>query len=199
MKILVVGGAGYIGSHVVRQLGEAGERVVTLDNLSTGTTALASWSHSAISCSSVLLAAPTACLAQDADSDGILYEVFWTDINPDEDLILEEDTFRLLFTSKDGRKVHIKPLPPLRNRWGQGKNYKAVLEADSNNKALYCGYFRIRNAEHTGAEMHGDSADSSEGHPISISVVNPNFVILDFTGCNWHESHGGVAHAHTSR
>jgi UDP-glucose 4-epimerase len=34
--ILVTGGAGYIGSHVVRQLGEAGERVVTLDNLSTG-------------------------------------------------------------------------------------------------------------------------------------------------------------------
>ncbi len=35
-KILVTGGAGYIGSHVVRQLGEAGESVVTLDNLSTG-------------------------------------------------------------------------------------------------------------------------------------------------------------------
>jgi len=34
--ILVTGGAGYIGSHVARQLGEAGERVVTLDNLSTG-------------------------------------------------------------------------------------------------------------------------------------------------------------------
>ncbi|HEX6996876.1 MAG TPA: UDP-glucose 4-epimerase GalE [Gammaproteobacteria bacterium] len=34
--ILVTGGAGYIGSHVVRQLGEAGEEVVTLDNLSTG-------------------------------------------------------------------------------------------------------------------------------------------------------------------
>ena len=38
-KILVTGGAGYIGSHVVRQLGEAGESVVTLDNLSTGFTA----------------------------------------------------------------------------------------------------------------------------------------------------------------
>jgi UDP-glucose 4-epimerase len=34
--ILVTGGAGYIGSHVVRQLGEAGERVLVLDNLSTG-------------------------------------------------------------------------------------------------------------------------------------------------------------------
>jgi len=34
--ILVTGGAGYIGSHVVRQLGEAGEDVITLDNLSTG-------------------------------------------------------------------------------------------------------------------------------------------------------------------
>jgi len=35
-KILVTGGAGYIGSHVVRQLGSRGENVVTLDNLSTG-------------------------------------------------------------------------------------------------------------------------------------------------------------------
>ncbi len=34
--VLVTGGAGYIGSHVVRQLGEAGERIVILDNLSTG-------------------------------------------------------------------------------------------------------------------------------------------------------------------
>jgi UDP-glucose 4-epimerase len=30
------GGAGYIGSHVVRQLGAAGESIITLDNLSTG-------------------------------------------------------------------------------------------------------------------------------------------------------------------
>jgi UDP-glucose 4-epimerase len=36
MSILVTGGAGYIGSHTVRQLAERGERVVVLDNLSTG-------------------------------------------------------------------------------------------------------------------------------------------------------------------
>jgi UDP-glucose 4-epimerase len=35
-SILVTGGAGYIGSHVIRQLGEAGEHVVALDNLSRG-------------------------------------------------------------------------------------------------------------------------------------------------------------------
>ena len=34
--VLVTGGAGYIGSHTLRQLGKAGERVITLDNLSTG-------------------------------------------------------------------------------------------------------------------------------------------------------------------
>jgi UDP-glucose 4-epimerase len=36
MSILVTGGAGYIGSHVIRQLGERGESVIVLDNLSTG-------------------------------------------------------------------------------------------------------------------------------------------------------------------
>jgi UDP-glucose 4-epimerase len=34
--ILVTGGAGYIGSHVVRQLGAAGERILVLDNLGKG-------------------------------------------------------------------------------------------------------------------------------------------------------------------
>lgn len=35
-KLLVVGGAGYIGSHVVKALIEVGEEVVVFDNLSTG-------------------------------------------------------------------------------------------------------------------------------------------------------------------
>jgi UDP-glucose 4-epimerase len=35
-KILVTGGAGYIGSHTVKKLGEAGYAVVVYDNLSTG-------------------------------------------------------------------------------------------------------------------------------------------------------------------
>jgi UDP-glucose 4-epimerase len=36
MTVLVTGGAGYIGSHMVLALLEAGERVVVLDNLTTG-------------------------------------------------------------------------------------------------------------------------------------------------------------------
>jgi UDP-glucose 4-epimerase len=36
MTILVTGGAGYIGSHMVLELRDAGEKVVVLDNLSTG-------------------------------------------------------------------------------------------------------------------------------------------------------------------
>jgi UDP-glucose 4-epimerase len=36
-KVLVTGGAGYIGSHTVKQLGQAGYDVVVYDNLSTGT------------------------------------------------------------------------------------------------------------------------------------------------------------------
>lgn len=36
LSILVTGGCGYIGSHVVKQLSEAGQDVIVLDNLSTG-------------------------------------------------------------------------------------------------------------------------------------------------------------------
>jgi UDP-glucose 4-epimerase len=38
-KILVTGGAGYIGSHTVKKLGEAGYQLVIYDNLSTGSAA----------------------------------------------------------------------------------------------------------------------------------------------------------------
>ena len=36
MKVLVVGGAGYIGSHVVKELMNAGHKVTVFDNLSSG-------------------------------------------------------------------------------------------------------------------------------------------------------------------
>src|SRR3974390_3298807 len=36
MAVLVTGGAGYIGSHLVYELVDSGEKVVVLDNLSTG-------------------------------------------------------------------------------------------------------------------------------------------------------------------
>jgi UDP-glucose 4-epimerase len=36
MTVLVTGGAGYIGSHMVLELADSGERAVVLDNLSTG-------------------------------------------------------------------------------------------------------------------------------------------------------------------
>lgn len=36
MKVLVVGGAGYIGSHMVKMLLDSGHKVVTFDNLSSG-------------------------------------------------------------------------------------------------------------------------------------------------------------------
>ena len=35
-KILVTGGAGYVGSHVVKALRDAGKTPVVFDNLSTG-------------------------------------------------------------------------------------------------------------------------------------------------------------------
>ena len=48
MPVLVTGGAGYIGSHTVLELTDAGEGVVVLDNLSTGFDA-------AVSCSAKLV------------------------------------------------------------------------------------------------------------------------------------------------
>ncbi len=36
MKVLITGGAGYVGSHVVKVLGESGYNILIIDNLSTG-------------------------------------------------------------------------------------------------------------------------------------------------------------------
>ncbi|MFZ3239053.1 MAG: NAD-dependent epimerase/dehydratase family protein, partial [Pseudolabrys sp.] len=36
MAVLITGGAGYIGSHMVHEFADAGEPVVVLDNLSNG-------------------------------------------------------------------------------------------------------------------------------------------------------------------
>ncbi len=41
--ILVVGGAGYIGSHMLKRLAQAGCRLTTLDNLSSGSAATVRW------------------------------------------------------------------------------------------------------------------------------------------------------------
>src|SRR5580765_2311902 len=42
MTVLVTGGAGYIGSHMTYALTDRGEKVVVLDNLSTGNRSLVS-------------------------------------------------------------------------------------------------------------------------------------------------------------
>ena len=36
MKVMVIGGAGYIGSHVVKAMMNAGHKVTVFDNLSSG-------------------------------------------------------------------------------------------------------------------------------------------------------------------
>ena len=45
MRLLVVGGAGYIGSHMVKMLARSGHDVVVFDNLSTGYRELAAYGH----------------------------------------------------------------------------------------------------------------------------------------------------------
>lgn len=45
MSVLVVGGAGYIGAHVVRQLWQRGEKAVVVDDLSTGVEARVTGNH----------------------------------------------------------------------------------------------------------------------------------------------------------
>lgn len=43
MKVLVTGGAGYIGSHTCRHLAESGHEVIVYDNLGTGHASFARW------------------------------------------------------------------------------------------------------------------------------------------------------------
>ena len=43
MKVLVLGGAGYIGSHLCKQLSQKGHDVVVFDNLSTGHEKAVKW------------------------------------------------------------------------------------------------------------------------------------------------------------
>lgn len=45
MKLLIVGGAGYIGSHMVKMLVKSGHDVVVLDNLTTGFRELVKYGH----------------------------------------------------------------------------------------------------------------------------------------------------------
>ena len=43
MKVLVCGGAGYIGAHMCKLLARSGHEVVVFDNLSTGHSDLVRW------------------------------------------------------------------------------------------------------------------------------------------------------------
>ena len=47
MKVLVTGGAGYIGSHAAKALAKAGHEPLVLDNLSTGHRWAVKWGRSA--------------------------------------------------------------------------------------------------------------------------------------------------------
>jgi hypothetical protein len=135
--------------------------------------------------------------AEAANDKGLLYEVTKTEPMGSPMLIEVEDTFRLVFKAKD-RRVELKPLPPLRGRWGHKNMYSAELYANEVNKALYCGYFTTRNSQHPSGKGHEDSGEEEMSHPISISVVAPDYVILNFDECAWHDSHGGLAHAHSN-
>jgi UDP-glucose 4-epimerase len=72
MAVLVTGGAGYIGSHMVHELADAGECVVVLDNLSTGF-------HWAVAKGAPLIAGDTgdqaivARIIKDHDIDAIIH------------------------------------------------------------------------------------------------------------------------------